>query len=63
MPANRIGYRQFTGQQLKIVQEVITIAVFAVFGVFWLAKALRWNCLAATACLVAAVGFMFPPAS
>lgn len=62
VPANRIGYGTFSGQQLKIMQEVITLGVFAVFSVFWLGEALRWNYLAAMACLVAAVGFMFLPA-
>jgi len=59
--ANRIGYGIFTGQQLKIMQEVITLAVFAVFSVFWLGEALRWNYLAAMGCLVAAVVLMFSP--
>ena len=61
MPANRIGYGTFTGQQLKIMQEVITLAVFAVFSVFWLGEALRWNYLATMGCLVAAVVLMFSP--
>jgi uncharacterized protein (DUF486 family) len=63
VPANRIGYGTFSGQQLKIMQEVITLAIFAGFSVFWLGEALRWNYLAAMLCLVAAVGFMFLPAS
>ena len=61
VPANRIGYGTFTGQQLKIMQEVITLGVFAVFSVFFLGESLRWNYLAAMGCLVAAVGFMFLP--
>jgi uncharacterized protein (DUF486 family) len=61
VPANRIGYGPFTGQQLKIMQEVITLGVFAVFSVAWLAEPLRWNFLAAAACLVAAVVFIFLP--
>ena len=63
VPANRIGYGTFTGQQLKIMQEVITLAVFAGFSVFWLGEALRWNFFAAMACLVAAVAFIMLPAS
>ena len=62
VPANRLGYGTFTGQQLKIMQEVITLAVFAVFSVTFLAEAIRWNYIAAMQCLVAAVGFMFIPA-
>ena len=62
VPANRIGYGAFTGQKLKIMQEVITLAVFAVFSVAFLGEALRWNTLAAMGCLVAAVVFIMLPA-
>jgi uncharacterized protein (DUF486 family) len=62
VPANRIGYGAYTGQQLKIMQEVITLAVFAVFSVYWLGEELRWNFVAAGFCLLAAVGFIFIPA-
>ena len=61
VPANRIGYGTFTAQQLKVMQEVITLAVFAVFSVAFLGEQLRWNFVAAGACLVAAVVFIFLP--
>lgn len=61
VPANRLGYGTFTGQQLKVMQEVITLGVFAVFSVAYLGETLRWNFLAAGACLVAAVVFIFLP--
>lgn len=61
VPANRIGYGTFSGQQLKVMQEVVTLAVFAVFSVAFLGETLRWNFLAAGACLVAAVVFIFLP--
>lgn len=61
VPANRIGYGAFTGQQLKIMQEVITLAVFAAFSVMWLGKPLRWNFVAAALCLLGAVVFIFLP--
>ena len=61
VPANRIGNGTFTGQQLKVMQEVITLAVFAVFSVAFLGETLRWNFIAAGACLVAAVVFIFLP--
>ncbi|MBU8543290.1 MULTISPECIES: DMT family protein [Roseomonadaceae] len=61
VPANRIGYGTFTGQQLKVMQEVITLAVFAVFSVMFLGEQLRWTYFAAMACLVAAVVFIFLP--
>jgi uncharacterized protein (DUF486 family) len=61
VPANRIGYGTFTAQQLKVMQEVITLAVFAAFSAAFLGEQLRWNFLAAGACLVAAVIFIFLP--
>lgn len=61
VPANRIGYTTggFTAAQLKIIQEVITLAVFAGFAIFYLGESLRWNYLAAFGCLIAAVYFIF----
>lgn len=61
VPANRIGYASgmFTAAQLKVVQEVITLAVFAGFAVFYLGESLRWNYFAAFACLIGAVYFIF----
>lgn len=61
VPANRIGFGTYTAQQLKVMQEVITMAVFAGFAVWFLKDALTWNYLAASACLVAAVVFIFLP--
>ena len=63
VPANRLGYGAFTGQQLKVMQEVITLAVFAVFSVTFLGEAIRWNFIAAGLCLIAAVVFIFLPMS
>lgn len=59
VPANRLGYPQFSGAELKIIQEVITLTVFAGFSVLYLGEALRWNHAAAFACLLGAVIFMF----
>lgn len=61
VPANRIGYVSggFSAAQLKVMQEVITLAVFAGFAVFYLGEGLRWNYLAAFLCLVGAVFFIF----
>ena len=61
VPANRIGYTTggFTAAQLKVTQEVITLGVFALFAVFYLGEGLRWNYLAAFACLIGAVFFIF----
>lgn len=61
VPANRIGYGAYTGQQLKVMQEVITLTVFAAFSVMVLGEPLRWTYLAAMGCLIAAVVFVFLP--
>jgi uncharacterized protein (DUF486 family) len=59
VPANRWGYGEFTAPQLKVIQEVITLLVFAVFSVWYLGDTIRWNHVAAFGCLVAAVWFTF----
>ena len=59
VPANRIGYGMFTAAQLKIMQEVITLVIFAGFSVVYLGEQLRWNHAAAALCLVGAVYFVF----
>ena len=43
VPANRIGYTVFSAVELKTIQEVITLVVFAVFSVTWLGEPLRWT--------------------
>ena len=59
VPANRIGYGTFTGFELKIMQEVVTLAVFSVFAIMFLKERLAWNYLAAFGCLGAAAFFAF----
>ena len=59
VPANRIGYGQFSAFQLKIIQEVITLCVFVVFAWTYLGEHIRWHHAASFACLVGAVGFAF----
>ncbi|HET6535747.1 MAG TPA: DMT family protein [Sphingomicrobium sp.] len=60
VPANRIGYTHgFTGGQLKIIQEVITLAVFAVFAAVVLKEPIGWRYVGAFACIVGAAAFMF----
>ncbi len=59
VPANRIGYGSFTLSQLKVIQEVITMVVFAGFAVFYMREPVRINFLYAALCLVGAVYFMF----
>ncbi|MBP1612568.1 MAG: rane protein [Bacteroidetes bacterium] len=64
VPANRLGFQgnggPFSLMQLKVIQEVITLLIFTVFStVFFKGEALHWNHLAAFACLVLAVYFVF----
>jgi len=59
VPANRIGHNQFSAAQLKIIQEVITLIVFAVFSIFYLKEGLRWNYVVAFLMIIGAVFFMF----
>jgi len=59
VPANRIGYKIFTLGQLKIIQEIITMAVFALFAYFYMNKPLSWYYLYAALCMVAAAYFIF----
>lgn len=59
VPANRIGYGQFSGYQLKIIQESVTLVVFAGFAYWYLGESIRWNYVVAFACILAAVVFAF----
>jgi uncharacterized protein (DUF486 family) len=59
VPANRIGFTQYSVGQLKIIQEVITLSVFAPFAVFYLRQPLRLDYLWAALCMLGAVYFMF----
>lgn len=59
VPANRLGYGQFTGYQLKVIQEVITLCVFTVFAWAYLGERLRLNHLFALLFLCAAVACAF----
>ena len=62
VPANRWGSSKYSPYQLKIMQEVITLAVFVVFAFFYFKTVPAWNHLAAFLCMVAAVAFAFWPA-
>jgi uncharacterized protein (DUF486 family) len=59
VPANRIGYGTFSLAQLKIVQEVITLAVFVPFAMFYMGQPLKLDYLWAALCLMGAVYFIF----
>jgi uncharacterized protein len=59
VPANRIGFRSLSLGQLKILQEVITLAVFVPFAVIYMRQTLRLDFLWAGLCLLGAVFFVF----
>ena len=59
VPANRWGNAVYSATQLKIMQEIITLLVFAVFSITYLGEAIKWNHIAAFGCLVAAGFFAF----
>ena len=59
VPANRWGSSRFSPDQLKVIQEIITLAVFGVFTTFYFGQHLRWNHAAAAGCLVCAAFFVF----
>ncbi len=59
VPANRIGYARFSLSQLKIIQEVITMVVFAGFATLYMRQPLKLDYLWAALCLVGASYFMF----
>jgi len=59
VPANRIGYTTMSLGQLKVMQEVITLAVFVPFAIFYMRQPLKLDFLYAGLCLVAAAYFMF----
>lgn len=59
VPANRMGHTLYSLPQLKIMQEIITMAVFAGFTVFVMKEKLTLNYLWASLCMFGAVFFIF----
>jgi uncharacterized protein (DUF486 family) len=59
VPANRIGFTVLSLAQLKILQEVITLAVFVPFAIYYMQQPLKLDFLWAGLCLMGAVYFMF----
>jgi uncharacterized protein (DUF486 family) len=55
VPANRWGFGAFTGFQLKIIQEAITLTVFMVFAITFLKEKMAWNYVVSFCLLIAAV--------
>ena len=59
VPANRIGFTEFSLAQLKIIQEVITLAVFVPFALYYMNQPLKLDYLWAALCMCGAVYFVF----
>jgi uncharacterized protein (DUF486 family) len=59
VPANRIGSAVYSAAELKTMQEVITLTVFAGFSVFWLKEALTWHHAVGFSLIAAGAFFIF----
>ncbi len=59
VPANRIGHSYWSAAELKTMQEVITLVVFAVFSVVVLKESLGWNHLAGFSLIIAGAALVF----
>jgi uncharacterized protein (DUF486 family) len=59
VPANRIGFEVYSPAQLKTIQEIVSLLVFAGFSVLYLGADLRWNHVVGFALIVAAAFFIF----
>ncbi len=59
VPANRIGHAVYSAAELKTIQEVITLVVFAGFSVLWLKESLTMNHLVGFAFIALGAAFVF----
>ena len=59
IPANRIGAKTMSLEQLKITQEVISLAIFVPFSILVMKQPISWNYAAASVCILGAVFFIF----
>jgi uncharacterized protein (DUF486 family) len=59
VPANRVGHQVYSAAELKTIQEVITLAVFAIFSVLYLKEAITWNHLIGFALIAAGAAVIF----
>lgn len=59
VPANRIGHAVYSAAQLKTMQEVITLVVFAIFSVVYLKEQITWNTAVGFALIAAGAWFVF----
>lgn len=59
IPANRIGHGYFSTAELKTIQEVISLSVFAIFSVYYLNESLSWNHLVGFMLIISGAFFIF----
>lgn len=59
VPANRIGHGTFSAAELKTIQEVITLFVFAFFSIWYLGEPFKWNYVVGFALIAAGAYFVF----
>ncbi|MCF8474902.1 MAG: DMT family protein [Emcibacter sp.] len=59
VPANRIGHGYFSAAELKTIQEVITLLVFAIFSIYYLGEPLNWNHFVGFFLIMAGAFFVF----
>ncbi len=59
VPANRLGHGHFSAAQLKTIQEVITLAIFCVFSIYYLKESIKWNVVVGFLLMAGAVFFVF----
>lgn len=59
VPANRIGHGYFSAAELKTIQEVLTLSIFAIFSVWYLKEPLHWNHLVGFAFIALGAFFVF----
>ncbi|MCC5964724.1 MAG: DMT family protein [Natronohydrobacter sp.] len=59
VPANRIGHGYFSAAELKTIQEVLTLSIFAIFSVWYLKEPLHWNHLVGFAFIALGAFFIF----
>lgn len=59
IPANRMGIKTMSLEQMKILQEIITLVVFMPFAVLVMRQQISWNYLAASVCIALAAFFIF----
>lgn len=59
VPANRIGHGYFSAAELKTIQEVISLTVFAIFSIYYLEEPFKWNYAVGFALIASGAIFIF----